>query len=62
MTTFKQFLESQENKSDLDKAKDIANNITKMLKCKKGGTCMAFATWFTKVALKKDIKNFVING
>jgi hypothetical protein len=60
MTTFKQFLENKEDKSDLDKAKDVANNITKMLKCKKGGTCMAFASWFTKIALKKGITNFMV--
>jgi len=60
MTTFKQFLENQEDKSDLDKAKDVANNIAKILQCKKVGTCMAFATWFTKVALKKGITNFMV--
>ena len=60
MISFKQFLENTEDKSDLDKAKDVANNIAKILQCKKVGTCMAFATWFTKVALKKGITNFIV--
>jgi hypothetical protein len=60
MQTFSKFLENEENKSDLQKAKEIADNITKILQCKKGGTCMAFATWFTKNATKKGIKDFTV--
>ena len=60
MFTFSQFIEAEESKSDLDRAKEIADNITKILQCKKGGTCMAFASWFTKVATKKGITNFTV--